>query len=469
METYDIVVIGAGPGGYPAAIRAAQLGAKVAIIEREAVGGTCLNWGCIPTKTLIASATLYHRMVNAEALGIRAGAPAVDYAAMAKRKDEVVAKLRGGVETLLKGNGVTVLRGTGAFRGRNRIAVTPDGGGDPVEIAAGKTIVATGSTSVVPGFLPKHPRVVESRAFLDLKSVPKRVLVLGGGVIGCEFACLLASLGVQVTVVELLEDILFMLDADVRKILRKQMEAVLGVRVMTGRPLEHVQASDRGVTGLCGGETLEADLLLCAIGRRPVTDGLALDRAGLATSEKGFVRVDEAGRTDVATVYAIGDVTGGPQLAHAATSQGIVAAEDACGHGRPRNESVIPACIFTSPEIGQVGLGEEEAARLGRKIQVGRFPFQSLGKALASGEPEGFAKWVADAETGRLLGAAVVGPHATDLIAEATAAIRAELTVREIGRTVHAHPTLAEVWMEAAHAVHGESIHAAPRKKVKAS
>jgi dihydrolipoamide dehydrogenase len=468
METYDIVVIGAGPGGYPAAIRAAQLGAKVAIVEREAVGGTCLNWGCIPTKTLIASAELYHRMAHAEAMGLRAGKPEYDYVAMAKRKDEVVAKLRGGVETLLKGNGAAVLRGTGSFRGRNRIAVTPAGGGAPVEVAAGKTIIATGSTSAVPGFLPKHPRVVESRAFLDLKAVPKRVLVLGGGVIGCEFACLLASLGVQVTVVELLEDILFMLDADVRKILRKQMETELGVRVLTGKPLEKVQASDTGVSGRFGDETLEADLLLCAVGRKPVTDGLALEGAGLKANEKGFVPVDEVGRTSAATVYAIGDVTGGPQLAHAATSQGIVAAEDACGHGRPRNESVIPACIFTSPEIGQVGLGEEEAAKQGRKVQVGRFPFQALGKALASGETAGFAKWVADAETGRLLGAAVVGPHATDLIAEAGAAIRAELTAREIGRTVHAHPTLAEVWMEAAHAAHGESIHAAPRKKTKA-
>jgi dihydrolipoamide dehydrogenase len=468
METHDVVVIGSGPGGYPAAIRAAQLGAKVAIVEREAVGGTCLNWGCIPTKALIASAELFRRMAHAEEMGLSAGKAGFDYAAMTKRKGEIVARLRGGVETLLKGNGVAVLRGTGSFRGRNRVAVAPAGGGAPVEIGAGTTIIATGSTSVVPGFLPRHPRVVESRAFLDLKALPKRVLVLGGGVIGCEFACLAASLGVKVTVVELLEDILFMLDADVRKVLRKHLEETLGVRVLTGKPLEKVRASDTGVAGQFGGEALEADLLLCAIGRKPVTDGLALEQAGLQANEKGFVPVDAAGRTSAATVYAIGDVTGGPQLAHAATSQGIVAAEDACGKGRPRNETVIPSCIFTSPEIGQVGLGEEEAAKQGRKVQVGRFPFQALGKALASGEAVGFAKWVADAETGRLLGAAVVGPHATDLIAEAGTAIRAELTAAELGRTVHAHPTLSEIWMEAAHAVHGESIHAAPRKKTKA-
>jgi dihydrolipoamide dehydrogenase len=468
METYDIVVIGGGPGGYPAAIRAAQVGAKVALVEREALGGTCLNWGCIPTKTLIASAEIYARAKGGAALGIRGDTVGFDYAAMVARKDQVVGRLKKGVETLLAGNGVKVYAGAGAFQGRNRIAVTPAGGGAPEVLEARKTIVATGSTSVMPGFLPKHPRVVESRSFLDRKGVPETAIVLGGGIIGCEFACLLAALGAKVTVVELLEDLLFMLDADVRKELRRHMEGALGIRVLTGKPLEQVQATDKAVKGRFGGETLEAELLLCAIGRRPVTDGLSADNAGLKPNAKGFIEVDAHGQTSAATVYAIGDVTGGVQLAHAATSQGIVAAEHALGHGRRANERVIPSCLFTAPEIGLAGLGEAEAAKDGRKVVVGKFPFSALGKALAIGETAGFAKWIVDAETDRLLGAAVVGPHATDLIAEAAAAIRAELTAREIGRTIHAHPTLSEIWMEAAHAVHGEAIHAAPRRKTKA-
>ncbi len=465
METYDIVVIGAGPGGYPAAIRACQLGAKVAIIEREAMGGTCLNWGCIPTKTLIASADVYAKAKAGGEMGVKTGSVTFDYAAMAARKDQVVLRLKQGVETLLTGNGVAVLRGTGAFQSRNRIAVTPPGGGTPAVVEAKKTIVATGSTAVMPGFLPKHPRVVESRAFLDLKAVPGRVLVLGGGIIGCEFACLLAQLGVRVTVVELLEDILAPFDADIRKSLRKHMEASLGIRVLTGKPLERVEASDRGVTGRFGDESLEADLLLCAIGRRPVTDGLSPENAGLKPNDKGFLEVDAHGQTAAATVYAIGDVTGGIQLAHVATSQAMVAVEHALGHGRRTNESVIPGCIFTSPEIGLAGMSESDAAKSGRAVVVGRFPFAALGKAMAIGETGGFAKWIVDAETDRLVGAAAVGPHATDLVGEAAAAIRAELTARELGRTVHAHPTLAEIWMEAAHAVHGEAIHAAPRRK----
>jgi dihydrolipoyl dehydrogenase len=317
----------------------------------------------------------------------------------------------------------------------------------------------------MPSFLPRHPRVVESRSFLGLKSLPPSVLVLGGGIIGCEFACMLAQLGVRVTVVELLEDILWSLDADVRRELRRHMEKTLGIRILAGTTLEDITADDRRVRGRVGQEWVEADLLLAALGRKPVTEQVRLENAGLPTNEQGFVEVDEYGRTQVATIYAIGDVTGEPLLAHAATSQGLVAAENACGRRLRKNETYVPNCIFTSPEIGTVGLSEQESQQQGRRIKTGKFMLGALGKAMAMGEPTGFVKWVADPETDQLLGAQAVGPHATELIAEAATALRAELTATELARTIHAHPTLAEAWMEAAHIIQGEPIHFIPKGK----
>jgi dihydrolipoamide dehydrogenase len=301
--------------------------------------------------------------------------------------------------------------------------------------------------------------VVESRAFLDLKSAPNRALVLGGGVIGCEFACMLAQLGVQVTIVEILEDIVAFLDADVRRELRRQMEKALAIRILTGTSLENITADEHTVRGTAGGEALEADLLLAALGRKPVTAELQLENAGLKTSQHGFIEVDEYGATQVSTIYAIGDVTGDPQLAHAATSQGLVAAENACTRHRRKNEKLIPYCIFTSPEVGAVGLTEQDAAKQGREVRTGKFNFGALGKSLAIGHPSGFVKWIADAKTEQLLGAQAIGVQATDLIAEATTAIRAELTATELAQTIHCHPTLAEAWMEAADVLLGEPIH----------
>lgn len=463
METFGVVVIGAGPGGYPAAIRAAQLGSSVAIVEREELGGTCLNWGCIPTKTLIASSDLYAQIRTAQNLGLRVGQASFDYGAMAARKDQVVGTLRNGVKQLLTANGVKIFKGSASFQARNRIVVTANG--NSTVIGADKVIIATGATSAMPGFLPRHPRVVESRAFLDLKALPASVLVLGGGIIGCEFACMLAQLDVKVTVVELLDDILATLDADVRREVRRTMEKALGIRVLTGKSLENIKATDRGVAGAFGEEKLEAELLLAALGRKPVASELKLENAGLTTDEQGFIRVDDYGRTQVATIYAVGDITGGIQLAHAATSQGLVAAENACGRQRRKNERHIPACIFTSPEVGSVGLSEEGAQKQGKAVKTGKFMFGALGKALAIGHPSGFVKWVADADTEQLLGAHAVGPHATELIAEATTALRAELTVTELANTIHSHPTLAEAWMEAAHALEGKPVHSIPKKK----
>ena len=463
MEKFDVVVIGAGPGGYPAAIRAAQLGASVAVVEKEVLGGTCLNWGCIPTKLLLAGSDLYATMRHAESFGIRAKSLGIDYPAMISRKDQVVAKLNSGVEQLLKSNGVRVLRGTGSFAGRGEVDVRD--GDRTTRVRAAKTIIATGSTSAMPKFLPTHPRVVESRQFLDRTELPASVIVLGGGVIGCEFACLLAQLGVKTTIVELLPDILAPLDVDVRRELKRSMETDLGIHIITGQALQQIEATSRGVSGTAGTETLKADLLLAALGRRPVTDGLNLAAVGLEADQAGAIAVNEHAQTRVATIYAIGDVTGGLQLAHRATSMGVTAAEHACGQARARVETLIPSCIFTAPEIGTVGLSEQEAQAKGIEYRVGKFPFAALGKAMAIGHTGGFLKWVVDAKTDQLIGAHAVGAHATDLIGEAAVAIRSEQTAEELGRTVHAHPTMAEAWMEAAHAVHGACIHLPAKRK----
>jgi len=459
MEQFDIVVIGAGPGGYPSAIRAAQLGASVAIVEKEQLGGTCLNWGCIPTKALIAAADTFAKIKHAEKFGISVTGAKVDYAAMIGHKNKVVGQLRGGIGSLLTGNGVKTFTGTASFVDRNTIEVAG------TRIGAKKIIIATGSTSAMPGFLPKHERVVESRGFLDIDKLPASMIVLGGGFIGCELACMAAMLGVKVTIVELLEDILLLLDPDVCREVRASMEKSLGIRVLTGKALEKIVADAKGVRGNFGDEVLTADLLLSAVGRKPVTDGLKLENAGLKTNERGFIAADDYCRTNVANIFAIGDVTGKIQLAHYATSQGIVAAENAVNAKPHKHDMLVPNVIFTSPEVGTVGLSEDDAKKQNRAIKTGKFRFGGLGKGLATGETTGFVKWIADAGTDQLLGAAAVGAHATELIAEATTVIRSELTVTELGRTIHAHPTFSESWMEAAHALHGDCIHGAPKRK----
>ncbi len=457
MFDFDVVVIGAGPGGYPAAIRSAQLGKKTAIIEKEAVGGTCLNCGCIPTKTLIASAERYRTAIDSEIFGVTVKGAKADFARMAERKGEVVKKLNGGVQALLRSNGVELITGTARFEGTNRLSVLqPDG--TTRWLTAGAIIIAAGSDSAMPGFIPRAPQIMESRAFLELKALPKRLLILGGGVIGCEFACMAAALGTEVTIVEMLEDIVMALDRDVRRVLRKRMEG-LGIKILTGAPLTDIEAKKGVVTGKYKDQTLEGDLLLVAIGRRPNTAALDLARAGVKVDERGTIPVDAHCRTNISNIFAVGDlVTGSIQLAHAATQQGITAAENAAGL-RTKVEAICPACIFTSPEIGLVGLSETKAQKEGRAVKAGVFPFAALGKAMASGETEGFVKWIADPATGQLLGAQAIGSHATDLISEAAIAIRNELTVEEVARSIHCHPTFAEAWMEAAHAWSGACIH----------
>jgi dihydrolipoamide dehydrogenase len=460
---FDVLVIGAGPGGYPAAIRAAQLGAKTAIIEREWLGGTCLNCGCIPTKTLIAGAEVYQKILHAESFGIKVGTPEIDYPAMKKRKDGVVDVLKGGVGSLLKAHGVTLFEGTASFRDATTVAVKSDDGSTQ-EITAKNIIIATGSTSTVPGFIPKHERIVESRSFLELEELPESLLVLGGGYIGSELACMAAGLGVKVTIVELLADVLMLLDKDVRQVVKKNMKDSLGMTLLTGAAMENIKATDQGVTATAGDKKIKADMLLVAIGRSPVTDGLNIEASGVETNERGYIDVDELSRTHVPNIYCIGDVSGRMQLAHAATSQAVYAVEHILKDEEKIEEVVIPGVIFTSPEVALVGITETEAKDQGLSINVGKFYFRGMGKALASNETEGFAKIITDKESDRILGAQCAGPHATDLISEMVIAVREELTAEELGHTVHAHPTFAEVWMEAAHALHKACIHAPPAR-----
>ncbi len=463
MEKFDIAVIGGGPGGYPCAIRASQLGASVVLIEKEKLGGTCLNWGCIPTKSLICSASVFRNMKRSEQFGVKAVEISFDYAAMAERKDRIVEKLRSGISQLLKANGVPVIEGTASFAGRNRISV--QNGSNSSVIEAANTVIASGSIPLMPKHLPKSPAILDSRDFLELSSLPGSLIIMGGGVIGCEFACMAAQLGVRVVIVEMLPDILSTLDTDVRSEARRHMEKDLNISIVTGNPMEGIEAGKDGVKAQAGGKQIEADMLLVAVGRKPNATVLTPDVAGVTVNPHGFIEIDTFCRTRAATVYAIGDVAGGPQLAHYATAQGIMAAELIAGKARRGSVGVVPACIFTVPEIGTAGFSEQDALKQDRQIIVGKFSFAASGKAMASGEAFGFVKWIADSATGQLLGAQAVGPHATELIAEATAAIRFEITARELARTIHAHPTLSEAWMEAAHAVHGQCIHAPPRRK----
>lgn len=465
MDKYDIAVIGGGPGGYPAAIRAAQLGASVVLIEKESLGGTCLNWGCIPTKTLIAQSSLYAKVREGCLPGLRIEGASFDFKEMIGNKNRIVAKLTNGVKHLLNANGVMVIQGQAAFAGRNQLLV--QSGNGEIRVEANYVIIATGCVSAIPAFLPRSDKILESRAFLDLDVLPKRLLVLGGGVIGCELGCMAAQLGTEVTIVELLEDILATLDGDVRNEVRRHMENKLKIKIMTGKPLENISSGSFGVKGHVNGQPIEADLLLCAAGRLPATGDLTLEKAGVTTNAKGFIPVDKFYRTQAANIFAIGDVNGNYQLAHAATVQGLKAVETALGHRRSGRTTVVPACIFTAPEIGVAGLTESEAKRNNHAIITGKFPFAGLGKAIAAGETTGFAKWIAEPVTGQLLGAAAVGAHATELIAEAAVAIQAELTHEELAQTIHAHPTLSEAWMEAAHAVSGHCIHAPPKRKAK--
>ncbi len=459
-SSFDVVVIGGGPGGYVAALRAAQLGAATAIVEKDRMGGTCLVRGCIPTKALLQSTELYSLAKDGERFGLVADNIGFDWATAQKRKTQVVDQLVKGVESLLKAGGVTSLRGAARLAGGGKIAVGAD------TITAADIVIATGSAiSRIP--LKGGDLTIDSDRILELKEVPARLAVIGGGVVGMEFAAMFAALGTRVTVLEMLPQVLPMVDADLVAAYTKHLTGLGGV-VQTNAKVTEVNKNKTGlqVQFSAGGEGggVDADQVLLAVGRSPYTEGLGAQEAGVKL-ERGRVVVDEHLRTTADHVWAIGDVIGGIMLAHVASYEGVCAVENIAGHAsRVPDYHAAPNCVYTDPEIAHVGLGEKEAKEKGLAVRVGKFPFVASGRALTLGQTEGFAKVIADASSGRLLGAHIIGPRATDLIAEATLAIQNGLTLDQLDLTMHAHPTLPESFMEAALAAQGRAIHIANRK-----
>src|SRR5438309_7284660 len=458
--SFDVVVVGGGPGGYVAALRAAQLGANTAIVEKDRLGGTCLVRGCIPTKALLQSSELYTLAKGGAPFGVVADNIAFDWAAAQKRKGAVVDQLVKGVEGLLKAGGVTVVRGAGKLVGGGAIDVSGE------QLQAKDIVIATGSAVArIP--LPGAELTIDSDQILELKEVPPRLAVIGGGVVGMEFAAMFAALGSKVTVLEMLPQILPMVEADVVNAYVKHLSG-LGAEIHTSSKVAEVAKSGRAlqVRFSMGGEggAVDADQVLLAVGRSPYTEGLGAEEAGVKL-ERGRVVVDPHLRTTADHVWAIGDVIGGIMLAHVASYEGVCAVENIAGHGnRVPDYHAAPNCIYTDPEIAHVGLGEKEAKEKGIAVKVGRFPFAASGRALTLGQSEGYAKVLADPETGKLLGAHIIGPRATDLIAEATLAVQNGLTLEQLDLTIHAHPTLPESLMEAALAAQGRAIHMSNRK-----
>ncbi len=456
---YDLIVIGTGPGGYHAAIRAAQLGLKVVAVEAGAVGGVCLNVGCIPTKALLhAAETLEHAQKAAE-FGLDFAAPERNLSKMGRWRDKIVKKLTGGVASLLKGNGVELIRGHARFLGPRELDV------DGQRLEAKKVIIATGSKpAVLPGFEPDGESVVTSTEMLRVESgLPERLLVIGGGVIGLEFASIYARLGSAVTVVEYTDQILPGSDPELVKLLARSLKKQ-GITIKTSTKATGYDKTAEGLQvalePASGGEreALTADRILLAVGRVPVSEDLGLDAAGIEVDERGFIPANEEMETNVPGIYAIGDVTRPPLLAHKAMKEGLVAAERAAGKPAAFDQQ-IPGVVYTQPEFASVGMTEAEAAERGIEVRVGRFPMSASGRAMTLQQTQGMIKIIADAENDLLLGVHILGPGASDLIAEAALALEMAATAGDLALTVHPHPTLSENLMEAAENLHGRAIH----------
>jgi dihydrolipoamide dehydrogenase len=462
-ENFDVAIIGAGPGGYVAAIKASQMGKKVCLIDKGPLGGTCLNIGCIPTKTLLANAHILHKVRQAEEFGISVGAVSFDYSKMKERKDRVVAKIVKGLEGLLSADEITILRGHAEFTSAKEIKVKAE---EPYLITAEQIIIATGSEPLdIPAFPCDHKKIFNSTSILEITTLPKVLAIIGGGYIGCEFASLFAELGVKVVILEALPSILSLQGKTVAETLTRAF-VKKGIEIQAGVQVEGIDTSSEGVTiRLKGGEELTADVALVAVGRKIVSNHLGLDKIGVAVDAKGAIEVDDRMRTNIAGIYAIGDVTGKYLLAHVASHQGIIAASNAAGTFAKMHYNAVPAVIFTEPEIATVGLNFEQAMEAGYEAAVGKFPFQALGKSMAAIETEGFAQVIVDRTNGQILGAQVVGSEASTLIAEMGLAIANELTLDCITDTIHAHPTVAESWLEAAFLANDTPIHFPPKVK----
>jgi dihydrolipoamide dehydrogenase len=476
----DVLVIGAGPGGYVAAIRAGQLDLDVTLVEKDAYGGTCLNYGCIPSKAMITASDLAHEAGNAEEMGIYAD-PEVEMPEMVEWKDGVVDQLTGGVEKLAKANGVELMEGRAEFADENKARIVHGGEGQGSEtVEFEHAIVSTGSRPIeIPGFSFDDEPVLDSRQALALDEVPESLVIVGAGYIGMELASVFAKLGTDVTVVEMLDSVLPGYEDDLARPVKQRADE-LGIDFHFGEGASNWEESGDGITvrtedvdsearstsdsangEAVSGEVSEfgAEKVLVAVGRSPVTDTLELENAGIETDENGFIQTDDRARTNVDHIYAIGDVAGEPMLAHKASKEGQVAAEVIAGEPSALDYQAVPAAVFTDPEIGTVGMTEAEAEEEGFEPVVGQFPFRASGRALTTGHADGFVRIVADEPSGFLLGAQIVGPEASELIAELGFAIEMGATLEDVASTIHTHPTLSEAVMEAAENALGHAIH----------
>lgn len=461
---YDVTIIGAGPGGYVAAIRAAQLGLKVALVEKERLGGVCLNWGCVPTKSLLRNAEVIALLGEGDEFGFKLSGFEADFGAAVDRSRKVSERLVKGVELLMRSNGIEVVAGTGSLKAPGSVEVTLTEGGTRT-LQTRNVILATGARArSVPGIVPDGESILTSREAIVLRERPASAIVVGAGPIGMEFAHVWQAYGAQVTVVEMLPRIVPLEDEEVSAVVERAFKR-RKVKLLTSTRVEGIETTSEGVrvrvsSEKKGEQVLEAERVLIAIGVRPNSEALGLEAAGVRT-ERGNVVVDDQMRTNVAGVYAIGDLTGKLALAHVASAQGIVAAETIAGaETHLLDYEAMPRCTYCQPQVASFGLTEAQAAERGRKVKTGKFFFLANGKALGLGERDGFVKIVADEATGEILGAHLVGPEVTELLPELVLARTWELTPEEIARSVHAHPTLGEAIAEAAHGVFGKAIHA---------
>ena len=460
MKQTDLVVIGGGPAGYAAAIRAGQKGMKVILIESRDIGGTCLNRGCIPTKAFFRSQEVFHMVERAAEFGVKATLEGIDWSKIIGRKNKVVKQLTGGVRFLLKKAGAEVIDGIGSFLDAKTIEVIGKDGNKET-IQAKHILIATGSKSAslpVPG--ADLEGVIDSDQMLDLPALPEKLVVIGGGYIGMEMACIFNTFGTQVEVIEMLPGILPIVDREVADLLVQILEK-RGMKIHVNAKVTQITKNGKlTVTYEQNGEnrTVEGDYVLDATGRVPMTDGLHLENAGIILERRAVV-TDQHMKTSIPSIYAAGDVNGKYLLAHVAYKEAEAAVSNMLGGNSTINYQVVPNCIFCSPEISSVGMTEEEAINNGHEVQIGKFPFRGSGKALIEGETDGFVKIIAEKETGEILGAHIIGPHASDLIGELTLAMALESTPEEIAHTIHPHPTLTETVMEAAEAVFGKSLH----------
>ena len=459
---YDVIVLGSGPGGYVTAIRASQLGLKTAVIEKESLGGVCLNWGCIPTKALLKSANVYEYINHAEDYGIKVSSHKADFSAVVKRSRSVAEKMSGGVQFLMKKNKIDVIMGTGKVIPGKQIEVTDDKG-KATTYSANQIIIATGAKSrQLPNLLQDGKQIIGYREAMVLPKMPKKMVIVGSGAIGVEFAYFYNAMGVDVTIVEFLPNIVPVEDIDVSKQLEKTFKKK-GISIMTNSSVEKVNKSDKGCEVIIktkkGEESISCDIVLSAVGIQPNIENIGLEETGIIV-DAGKIVVNEFYETNIPGYYAIGDVVAGQALAHVASAEGITCVEKIAGHNpEPIDYNNIPGCTYCSPEIASVGMTEKAAKEAGYDLKVGKFPFSASGKASAAGHNDGFIKLIFDAKYGELLGGHMIGANVTEMIAEIVALRKLETTGHELIKTVHPHPTMSEAVMEAAAAAYDEVIH----------